>query len=125
MNKYANIKWDEEVKEPNRIEVKEIRYRGNVQDGYDVKVYTNKLIPIDKWKLAQQSLEQVLNDEGFLIPKGHYMDEYLKSFYTQEQVNKMMEDAFNAARERRIFVPINPPPEKYPTFQDYQKSKQQ
>jgi len=115
----------EEVKEPERIGVIHIRendfthFGGN--HGYTIETWGEN--PEKKYSLIKKTIEYVLNGDDKLY-KEWLINKYNPSLYSQEQVDKMMEDAFNAARSLDFGLKSTKGIEMYyfSTFQDYKNT---
>jgi hypothetical protein len=119
----------EELKEPERWEITSFGIMEGHRGGESYKFFSPKHIPSAKWEEIRLAIEQVLNDgksKSYFFGSQNRIEP--PNFYTQEQVNKMMEDAFNAAREQdfnnikweQISERVKGwDSRKYPTFQDY------
>jgi hypothetical protein len=108
----------EELKEPDRIEVFAFASYTDCKNGTFAHTYTtNKLFNASKLPAIKQAIERVLNDDGWNFVFKKDAENYLKAkYYTQEQVDKMMEDiagvAWSAARDK-VVLDRNPSNKQY------------
>lgn len=84
----------EEVKE-EKITVTEFYFECHTGNGRDYVLSTNLPIPEEKFPEIKKVVEFVLNDK----PKDELVFAAPNRKYTQLEVDKIMEDAFNAGRE--------------------------
>jgi len=118
--------WWEEVND--RIEVIRYWYERDIDGGGAVwSLSTNKQFQADKFPAIRQAIERVLNGDDEIVgyKTGKKVEAtYNKSTgvitfhdtYTQEELDKAMESAFNAAR---MIKPLEFNNQVFPTFQDY------
>lgn len=125
-----NPDWFSEVKEQERIEVSFGYVSGEYE--YSRVFFSNKRIEDEKFPAIKQAIEFVLNNEPTDVKIGDYTFKFqavpAPTIYTQQQLDKAIEDAFAAARSGDII-----PPElgsrmafgfkhTYPLFRDYLNS---
>lgn len=121
-----NPTWFQEVK-PEKIEVMvwNVHERNQYGENYHYAVPLGYEIPKDKFHSIKKAIEFVLNDQEI---RG-VQDEYNGSrLYSESELNKARELAFNAAREGKAFSVYESQLLSknviYKTFEDYLKSLQ-
>jgi len=101
--------WFSEVKS-DRIEVKDLHRYGGYSGGPEVLYKFTLSREVDSLPLIKSAIEFVLNNEPNDVDIGGYTFKFLQvptdKKYSQEQYDKAIEDAFNAARLERP-LPFN------------------
>lgn len=126
-----NPEWFKEDK-PERIAVNDIGYKDENKHGIWYTFSTSERIDPMKYDAIKIAIEFVINGGKqiyFYAADNNDINiancKIKGPIYTQEQIDKAREDAFNMAREKAD--PLPEPPRignyfKYPTFQDYLNS---
>jgi hypothetical protein len=119
--------WFQEIKEPEKIEVKNFYY-SEISGLSAYRLITSNVIPQEKLPAIKQAIEDCLNDvhlkgvdESFGKEDKKWKDAYIKKvcettseppLYTQQQMDEAIEKAFYAGRSWH----------EHRTFQDYLSS---
>lgn len=125
----ANPTWFKKL--PDRIEVAHFAYE-NMTNYYWFVTKDLKRIPLEKYPLIRQAIERVLNDEECEWQTKPMKDEEITcppmkvyvsgiEYIHPKELDKVMEDAFNAARKTNTSDYMY----NYPTFESYIKSIKQ
>ena len=133
-----NPTWFQEIKEPEKIEVKNIF---DMDGSYTPRcpriiIETNYQVTRDKFPAIKQAIEFCLNNEPTDVNFGGYTfkfhEVHTDKIYTQQQMDEAIEKAFEAAREMNIPSPtdmmrlaVKYKYVKHPTLQDYLSSLKQ
>jgi len=101
---------------PERIKVIKVWSIEYPDGGTEYKFNTTKLISEDKLSAIKQAIENVLNDT--VVGGGVDVEFKMERFYTQSEVDAIMEDTWNGARYLRS-ADFHHTPYFYDTLKDY------